>query len=256
MPDVQGEVDRRSFAINKVGINNLILPYKIQAKDGRVYTVTATVEGYSYLPEENRGTHMSRFIRIFNEFTDQLVNYKNINGLLNQLKEALETKKVFLGMRFLYFIEKLSPVSKLPSYLNYECFVEGESFGNKNRIIYGVDVSILSLCPASKAISKKNAHNQRGIVRLKVESRGNIDFEELIKLVEKHSSCELFGILKLEDEKYVTEKSYDNPKFVEDTVRDIAGEISEKGYEYWNVSCENLESIHTHNAFAEIEYGK
>ena len=255
IPDIQNEKDERCFYINKVGINNLMLPLKIQDNRGRVYTATATIEGYNSLSEEKRGTHMSRFIRIFNEFTDKIINLNNIKSLMRDISVALGADKTFVGIKFLYFIEKLSPISKLPSYLSYECFIECEQNKTKDIIVYGVNASILSLCPASKAISERNAHNQRGIVKLKVKARDDLDFEKLITLVEKHSSCELYGILKLEDEKYVTERSYDNPKFVEDTVRDIAGEVSKMGFEYWFVSCENLESIHTHNAYAEIEYG-
>ncbi len=241
------------IAINKVGITNLMLPMKIKY-GGKLNPVTAKVGAFVDLPKGERGTHMSRMIRILNQHSEKEIDTKQISKILSELKQQLNAKHSYLTMEFILFKIKEAPVTKHKGYIGYKCFVNADQ-NSILKINLGAEVLVTSLCPISKDISDYNAHNQRGLLKAEVLCNGGqIWFDNLIETVEKGGSCELFSVLKREDEKYVTEKAYDNPKIVEDIVREVAVLLKANEHiEEFKISCENFESIHTHNAFSEIQ---
>ncbi len=250
--DVQSQKDNRNIAIDKVGVRNVRYPiYLLDKAKKRQHTI-ANINMYVLLPSKFKGTHMSRFIEIPNENKD-CIDINKIEKIVSQMRQKLDAKKAYIELSFPYFIEKQAPISKISSLMSYDCTVEALGDGVNQKTIIGVSVPITSLCPCSKEISEYGAHNQRGAAAISVEINEMVWIEELIEIAEKSSSCEIYSLLKRPDEKYVTEKAYNNPVFVEDIARNIALELqNDTRIEHFSIAVENFESIHNHNAYAYI----
>jgi len=251
--DVQSSADTRQIAINKVGIKDIRHPVRIQDRSGGEQHTIANFNMYVNLPHNFKGTHMSRFVEILNNHEREL-SVKSFKDVLKEMTERLEAESGHIEMAFPYFVNKKAPVSGVESLMDYDVIFIGELTGGEPRLKVKVVVPVTSLCPCSKKISEYGAHNQRSHVTVTISTSEFVWIEDIIDLVEKEASCELFGLLKRPDEKYVTERAYDNPKFVEDMVRDVAVRLNQdsriSGY---IVESENFESIHNHSAYALIE---
>ena len=254
--DVQGSADSRCIAIDKVGIKDIRHPVRVgDRNEGEQHTV-ATFNMYVYLPHNFKGTHMSRFVQILNSH-EREISVGSFKEMLREMAERLESEAGHIEMRFPYFVNKRAPVTGVQSLLDYEVTFIGEIRNGRPVMYIKVVVPVTSLCPCSKEISEFGAHNQRSHVTVQVRNRGFMWIEEIIDLVEAQASCELFGLLKRPDEKYVTERAYNNPKFVEDMVRDVARVLNEDDrVGAYVVESENFESIHNHSAYALIERDK
>lgn len=252
MKDVQKQRDYRNIPIEKVGIKNLRYPITVLDRHNGSQPTVASINMYVDLPHHSKGTHMSRFVEMLHILRPQ--SLKSFSIILEQMKQYLNAASSHIEVTFPYFIEKRAPVSGSPGLMDYTCRIVGNSdIHGKVDLLVEVIVPISSVCPCSKEISENGAHNQRGEVRLSVRFKKFIWIEDLIALVERSASCEVYSVLKRVDEKYVTEKGYRNPKFVEDIVRDIACELKEDANITWfSVSAENFESIHHHSAYASI----
>ncbi len=257
IPDVQGSADLRQLPINKVGIKSIRHPVKVLDKSGGVQHTIAVFNMYVGLPHNFKGTHMSRFVEILNT-NNREVSVENFESMLRDMVVRLEAETGHVEMNFPYFINKQAPISKVKSLMDYDVSFVGEILaGGEYRQTTKVVVPVTSLCPCSKKISERGAHNQRSHVTITATTNDFIWIEELVEMAESQASCELFGLLKRPDEKYVTERAYDNPKFVEDLVRDVAGMLNaDKRIDAYVVESENFESIHNHSAYALIERDK
>ncbi len=256
MPDVQSSKDTRQIAIDKVGIKSIRHPVKVADKAGGVQHTVATFNMYVYLPHHFKGTHMSRFVEILNT-REREISVENFESMLRHMVERLEAESGHIEMTFPYFINKSAPVSGVQSMIDYEVTLIGEIDKGAYRHTTKVVVPVTSLCPCSKKISDYGAHNQRSHVTVTARTNGFLWIEDLVRKIEEQASCELFGLLKRPDEKYVTERAYDNPKFVEDIVRDVAAAMNaEPLIDAYIVEAENFESIHNHSAYALIERDK
>ncbi|MFI4954745.1 MAG: GTP cyclohydrolase FolE2 [Gammaproteobacteria bacterium] len=250
--DVQGRRDTRALTINKVGIKGIRHPLAITGADGIQHTI-ATCNLYVNLTADQKGTHMSRFVEILNDCAEPLTA-DSLLQLLNRTVEHLQAENGYIEFSFPYFINKSAPVSGVKSLLDYDVHLIAEFVSGKPNLILQVHVPVTSLCPCSKEISQYGAHNQRSQVSITLYQAHDLWIDEIIQIVEQNASCDLFGILKRPDEKYVTEKAYENPKFVEDMVRDIAAVLNaDPRVEHYQVTAENFESIHNHSAFAQID---
>jgi GTP cyclohydrolase I len=211
---------------------------------------------YVCLPHQFKGTHMSRFVEILEEH-EREITVETFQVMLREMVERLEAEEGHIEMAFPYFIEKKAPVSGVKSLLDYEVVFIGEIRKKKQSFTMKVVVPVTSLCPCSKKISERGAHNQRSHVTVTARTNDFVWIEEIVDIVEKQGSSELYGLLKRPDEKYVTERAYDNPKFVEDMVRDVAAVLNlDERIESYVVESENFESIHNHSAYALIEKSK
>jgi len=257
IPDVQSSTDSRQIAINKVGIKSIRHPVKVADKSGGVQHTVASFNMYVGLPHNFKGTHMSRFIEILNG-NEREISVENFEPMLRAMVERLEAETGHVEMSFPYFINKTAPVSGVQSLMDYEvCFIGSIREGGGYEFTMKVVVPVTSLCPCSKKISEYGAHNQRSHVTVTAVLNGHLWIEEMVQMVEAQASCEVFGLLKRPDEKWVTERAYDNPKFVEDMVRDVAGVLNREGrIDAYVVESENFESIHNHSAYALIERDK
>ena len=256
MPDVQNSADTRQIAINKVGIKSIRHPVRVADKSDGVQHTIANFNMYVYLPHNFKGTHMSRFIEILNT-REREISVENFEDMLRQMVERLEAESGYIEMSFPYFINKTAPISGVQSLLDYEVTFIGSIENGKFAHTTKVLVPVTSLCPCSKKISDYGAHNQRSHVTVSAKTNGFLWIEDLVRKVEDQASCELFGLLKRPDEKYVTERAYDNPKFVEDLVRDVAGMLNaDPRVAAYTLEAENFESIHNHSAYALIEFDK
>ncbi len=256
LPDIQSSSPKEKIPIDKVGIKNLKYPIKVLDKAKGLQSTIAELNLYVDLPSEFKGTHMSRFIEVLNEFKDE-IHVKNIKNILDRLKEKLNAKSAHIEVYFPYFIEKEAPISKASGLMEYQVFLKAALFKRKRDLVLGVKVPIMTLCPCSKSISEYGAHNQRGIATVAVRFKSFVWIEDLISIVEACASSPLYPILKRPDEKFVTEQAYDNPKFVEDVVREIAARLLELPEITWfYIEVENFESIHWHNAYACVEIKK
>jgi len=261
MKDVQSQKDLRNISIQKVGVKDVEIPLKIERKTGEktseLIVVHAKAKMSVGLGSEFRGTHMSRFMEILNAHNSESLLTSNIEHILADMKNKLDAQYAYLKFDFEYFIEKSAPVSKLKSLMSYDCAFEGELDENCNFKFYLIaKVPITTLCPCSKEISDYGAHNQRAIIKIKIgyDTNNHIWLEDLIAMAESCSSCQIYPLLKREDEKYVTECAYQNPKFVEDVIRDIVLKIKENPkINFYEVEVEAQESIHKHNAWAYIK---
>jgi GTP cyclohydrolase I len=256
MEDVQGSADTRQLAINRVGIKAIRHPVKVQDKSGSVQHTIAMFNMYVSLPHNFKGTHMSRFVEILNSH-EREISVENFPAMLAEMVERLEAASGHIEMSFPYFVNKTAPISGVQSLMDYDVTFIGDICCGTVSSTVKVAVPVTSLCPCSKKISERGAHNQRSHVTVSARLNDHMWLEEIISLVEEEASCELYGLLKRPDEKYVTERAYDNPKFVEDMVRDVAARLNaEKRIDAYVVESENFESIHNHSAYALIERDK
>ena len=254
--DVQATPDTRHLPIDKVGIKDIRHPVKVKDRSqGEQHTI-ANFAMYVELPHNFKGTHMSRFVEILNNH-DMEISVESFKHMLIEMSERLEARTGHIEMSFPYFINKAAPVSGVKSLMDYQVTFIGEINDKRHTMTIKVLVPVTSLCPCSKEISDRGAHNQRSHVTLTVRTNTFVWVEDLIDLVEKQASCELYGLLKRPDEKYVTERAYDNPKFVEDMVRDVAAMLNkDTRIDGYCVESENFESIHNHSAYAMIQRDK
>ncbi len=256
MADVQSEKDKRNIDIDKVGVQNVSYPVKVLDKNNKFQNTVASIDMYVNLPHGFRGTHMSRFIEILNDYRG-LINASNMDDILTRIKEKLNADSAHMEVSFIYFIEKEAPVSKLKSLMDYKCRFIG-SKSKENDFILEVEVPVMTLCPCSKEISEKNSHNQRSFVNVQLKwEKDLIWIEDIVSLVESCASAPVYSLLKRDDEKFITELAYDNPVFVEDIVRDISVLlINDKNIKWFRVESINHESIHNHNAIALKEWSR
>jgi GTP cyclohydrolase I len=254
--DIQGSADTRRLAIDKVGIKDIRHPVRVKDRSqGEQHTI-AHFNMYVELPHNFKGTHMSRFVEILNNHEPE-ISVESFKDMLVEMSQRLEAQTGHIEMSFPYFVNKKAPVSGVQSLMDYQVSFIGEIKQNERTMNIKVVVPVTSLCPCSKGISDYGAHNQRSHVTVTVRTKDFVWIEELIDLVEAEASCELYGLLKRPDEKYVTERAYDNPKFVEDMVRDVAARLNKDDrIEAYVVESENFESIHNHSAYAMIRKDK
>jgi GTP cyclohydrolase I len=256
IPDVQNTPDTRHLAIDKVGIKAIRHPVKVGDKNSGVQHTIATFNMYVHLPHNFKGTHMSRFVEILNGY-EREISVESFEHMLRQMVTRLEAESGHIEMSFPYFINKAAPVSGVQSLLDYEVTFIGEILKGEYRQTTKIVVPVTSLCPCSKKISDYGAHNQRSHVTITARTNAFVWIEDIVRMVEDQASCELYGLLKRPDEKFVTERAYDNPKFVEDMVRDIAAVLNKDDrIDAYVVESENFESIHNHSAYALIERDK
>ena len=254
MRDIQNEGDSRRIEIDKVGVKGLSYPIIVLDRANKLQHTVAQVNMFVNLPHNFRGTHMSRFVEILNRYRGQ-ITMKNMGPILRRMREVFQAESAHLEIDFPYFIEKEAPVSKVKSLMSYGCRFIGSLCRGEDYVLE-VRVPVNTLCPCSKEISRRGAHNQRGEVRLQVRFKEFVWIEDLVSLVEGAASSGLYSLLKREDEKWVTENAYDNPAFVEDVVRSVAEKLSRDQNIIWfAVEAENQESIHNHNAYAFLERG-
>jgi GTP cyclohydrolase I len=253
LKDTQNDPDHRQLPIDRVGIKGLRFPMRLRDKAGSEQHTVATIALTVDLPAALKGTHMSRFIEALHaEGTELHVNH--IHALLTSLTQRLHSECAHADFTFPFFREKKAPVSGKTGLLDYDVTLSATLLRGQFDFVSTSVVPVATLCPCSKAISDRGAHNQRGHVTFAVRTRTPIWIEDLIELVEQSASCELYSILKRPDEKAVTERAYDNPVFVEDLVRNVAERANRDSNIVWyRVEAENFESIHNHNAYAVIE---
>jgi GTP cyclohydrolase I len=255
LKDTQSEKDSRNLAITRAGISSLRYPVSIPRPDGgslhSIVTASLTVS----VPASQRGTHMSRFVEEMHD-AHKAIDAAGAISLAKKLRSRLHATEAHVTLSLPWFIGKRAPVSGREAFMDYEVTWEAVATGRRSRLLTTVRVPVGTLCPCSKAISDRGAHNQRGHATLTIETASPIWPDQLITLVEEAASCELFSLLKRPDEKFVTERAYDNPVFVEDLVREIGLRAARlRGVRAWRAEAENLESIHSHNAIAVIEAG-
>jgi GTP cyclohydrolase I len=272
MLDVQNSPDTRDIPLTKVGVKGLEYPVRVLDKVNKVQHTTARADLFADLPRHFKGTHMSRFVEIFHRHREDL-SMPRFLEMLEEITKELEAESAYGTLDFPYFLEKKAPVSGLPGIVSYHCRYQGRvdrtppapgspglpavagPASVRRHFTVSVQVPVSTVCPCSKAISDRGAHNQRGVVNVELELGPFFWIEDIIGLVEKSASSPVYSILKREDEKYITETAYDNPKFVEDLVRDVYIEIKALGdFKRFSIEAENFESIHNHSAYARAEY--
>lgn len=251
--DVQSQHDERQLPINKVGIRDIKHPVVFVSKSGEQQQTTGIFSMYVNLPHDQKGTHMSRFVELLNQ--DRiLLSANNFSSLLTTMTDKLDAEHGYIETTFDVFIEKSAPVSGAKSLMDYTISYVGETKNDIAEAHVKILVPVTSLCPCSKKVADYGAHNQRSHITVTVPLQSDLACEDIIKMVESESSSELYGILKRTDEKYITEHAYDNPKFVEDLIRDIAHQLKQTfALEKFRVEAENFESIHNHSAYAVID---
>jgi len=253
--DVHARADTRSLPINRVGIKEISHPVRVRDRAAGEQHTIATFNMYVSLPHDFKGTHMSRFVEILHG--EREISVESFRGMLRTMTTRLEADTGHIEMSFPFFVMKRAPVSGVESLMDYRATLIGEHRHGRTEMWLRVVVPVTSLCPCSKRISAHGAHNQRSHITITARLRGHVWLEELIELAEREASCELYGILKRPDEKYVTERAYENPKFVEDLVRDVAVRLNDDArIAAYTVEAENFESIHNHSAYARIERDK
>jgi GTP cyclohydrolase I len=253
--DVQARLDTRELPINRVGIKDISHPVRVKDRSAGEQHTIASFNMYVSLPHNFKGTHMSRFVEILHG--EREISVESFRGMLRTMSERLEADIGHIEMSFPFFVMKRAPISAVESLMDYRASLIGEHRHGHTEMWVRVAVPVTSLCPCSKNISDYGAHNQRSHVTITAKLRSHMWIEELIEIAESEASCELYGILKRPDEKYVTERAYDNPKFVEDMVRDVATRLNlDPRVAAYVVESENFESIHNHSAYARIERDK
>jgi GTP cyclohydrolase I len=253
--DVQSRRDERNLRIDKVGVRGLRFPIRIRDKAHMHQDTVAMIGMFVDLPKEFKGTHMSRFIEVLNAHGN-VVHVENIPEILRAMQDRLDSQTAHLEMDFPFFLEKTAPVTGQAGLMDYQARFEAKACGREIDFVLEVRVGVTTLCPCSKAISEAGAHNQRGLVTVRLRSDETVWIEDVIGLAESSASSELYSLLKRPDEKEVTERAYENPVFVEDLVRNVALQLNDHPHVTWyRVEAENFESIHNHNAYACIEKG-
>lgn len=260
MEDVQSQTDHRNLDINKVGVRDLRYPIQIRSRDHELQHTIATLSMSVHLSQKFKGTHMSRFLEVLNTHKNAMT-VDVVHDILNELCERLESQTAYVEMRFPFFIHKTAPVSHAQSLLDCEGYFSAHTHHNTQDHVIGIIVPVKSLCPCSKAISDYGAHNQRSNITIEVRpskqssTKHHITFEDLVDVAEASASAPLYPLLKRPDERHVTMQAYENPVFVEDIVRNVAHRLkSDDRIGWFKVMSVNQESIHNHNAFAEIEW--
>lgn len=259
MKDVQNSQDNRNVDIQKVGIKHVELPLVVQRKNATDKVVYANARVCVSLPRDYKGTHMSRFVEVLNEWRTKKLLGVDIRGCLEEVIKRLDAQSGELEFDFKYFVNKQAPVSNLSAPMCYDCSFEGRIDNGDYKFILGVKVPVTTLCPCSKEISEYGAHNQRAIISVKIsyDENEHIWLEDLIELIESCASCPVHPLLKRQDEKYVTEKAWENPKFVEDVLRDVVVKLRNHPIvDEFEVDCEAFESIHNHSAWAYQQESK
>lgn len=256
MPDVQSSSDLRRVAIDQVGVKDVTYPIRLRQRDGGEQTTVASINMYVSLPHYKKGTHMSRFLEVLNQQTSEALTPDRIPTIARAICSRLDAEEAHFGAEFTYFMRKAAPVTGNPGLMDYRVRFECEANG-ADDFVMSVAAPATSLCPCSKEISEYGAHNQRCRIEAKVRFKGMLWIEDLVGLLEGAASCPVFAVLKRPDEKWVTERAFENPKFVEDIVRDLAlGLEKERRITWYSINSENYESIHNHNAFAQITRDK
>lgn len=251
IPDIQNQPDNRKLTIDKVGVKGIRYPIMVEDKAKGTQHSVADLNIYVELPHHRRGTHMSRFIEILNRYHTEAFIGK-LEAFLMELRSTMKAEAAYVDIKFPYFVTKKAPISRISSLLSYDCSFNA-SYKDEFKLWIGVSVPVTTLCPCSKEISEFGAHNQRSQITIQVCYNEFVWLEELIALAESHASCEIYSLLKRPDEKFVTEKAYQNPKFVEDIVREITQELKKDSrITAFYVESENYESIHNHSAYAMI----
>ena len=258
MKDVQNSRDRRKIPINKVGIKDLHYPVTVLDRQNKSQDTTATINMYVNLPHHFKGTHMSRFVEVLNDHHGR-ISVEKIEDILREMQRRFKCESVHLEMKFPYFIEKEAPTSGATGLVDYECafFASLCPVKGKRKPMFDLcieaAVPVTMLCPCSKEISERGAHNQRSTITIKVRSHSLVWLEEIIEMAENAASSPVYALLKRSDEKTVTEGAYDNPRFAEDAVREVAKKLKkDKRVSWFQVESENQESIHNHSAYAMV----
>jgi len=256
MPDVQSAIDDRNVAIDRVGVKDVVYPMTLATRDGSSQSTVASINMYVALPKEKKGTHMSRFLEVLNEHGCRAFSPSDIPVITRKIKDRLNAQEAHFAASFTYFIEKSAPVSGQRGLMNYEVTFECTANAHEDFVM-SVAAPATSLCPCSKEISDYGAHNQRCRIEAAVRTNGIMWIEDLVEHLEGSASHPVYAVLKRPDEKFVTEKAFENPKFVEDIIRDLAIKLNddERVVQY-AISSENYESIHSHNAYAELARDK
>ncbi len=254
--DKQSETDHRQIPINRVGVKGVRHPIRVRDKEHETQETVALIDMSVDLPHHFKGTHMSRFLEALNAHGRE-IHVRSIPSILEDLRQRLKADCAHINMEFPYFLEKRAPVSGAMGLMDYAVRFEAASEGGRMDFVCTVIVPVTTLCPCSKAISDRGAHNQRGYVTVSVRFGARpVWIEDLIRMVEDSASCEVFSLLKRPDEKFVTEQAFDNPVFVEDLVRNVAVRLDRHpDISWYRVEAENIESIHNHSAFAIVERG-
>ncbi len=257
LPDIQSIADGRRIAINRVGVKGMLHPVRVRTAAGLEQPTVAQVDMYVGLPAHVKGTHMSRFLEVL-QSDGSAVDYPAFRNLVSVMVQRLDADSGYVEMRFPYFISKKAPVTGVESLMDYQVTLRAEVSPAKPYChTLQVLVPVTSLCPCSKQISDYGAHNQRSHITIAARLAAAMPVEALVDIAEEEASCQLWGLLKRPDEKFVTERAYDNPKFVEDLVRDIALRLDDEDrVRAYLVESENFESIHNHSAYARVERDK
>lgn len=258
IPDVQASADSRRVAIDRVGVKDVVYPIQLATRHNGPQTTVSKINMYVALPHHQKGTHMSRFLEVLNDQGGRALSPEDIPALTGAIRDRLGAEEAHFEASFTYFIEKRAPVTGAPGLMNYEVVFECTVGPAGVDMVMRVAAPATSLCPCSKEISVYGAHNQRCRVEAAIRTNGRMLWiEELVELLERAASHPVYAVLKRPDEKFVTEKAFENPKFVEDIIRDLAVGLESDGRIAWyRISSENFESIHSHNAYAEIERDK
>lgn len=252
MPDVQASRDERQIAIDKVGVKDVTYPLTLKTREGGTQATVATINMYVSLPHHQKGTHMSRFLEVLNEKSENGLSPEGFMDIAREIKERLNAADAHLEASFTYFVKKLAPVTKTPGLMDYQVRFEAVANGDEDFVME-VRAPATSLCPCSKEISEYGAHNQRCEITAQVRTTESMWIEDLAEILERSASAEVYATLKRPDEKHVTEVAYENPKFVEDIVRDLAIALDDEERIVWySIESENFESIHNHSAYAQI----
>ena len=252
LADVQAHPDTRRVPISRVGVQNIRFPISVRDRRKTAQHTVANIDMSVDLPHQFKGTHMSRFMEILNSY-DGEISVEALPAILRTMRERLHAETAHLCISFPYFVEKEAPVTGAAGLLSYDCAFDASS-GAGDDFILTVKIPVTTLCPCSREISARGAHNQRSIVTVKARFTGELWIEDIVALVDRSASCELYPVLKRADEKWVTEQAYDNPRFVEDLVREVTLRLREMQQVTWfGVHVVNFESIHEHDAYAQVE---
>ncbi len=251
--DMQSQRDHRELRIDKVGVRDLRFPIQVRDKANSIQNTVATIGMFVDLPKEFKGTHMSRFVEALNEHGN-VIHVENLRDILRSLQKRLHSATSHLEIEFPYFMSKRSPVSRKRSLMDYVARFDAAACGGEIDFVLTVKAHVTTLCPCSKAIAKYGAHNQRGLVTVALRFKRIVWIEDVVAMIEDSASSELYALLKRQDEKFVTERAYENPVFVEDLVRNVALKLNAHPRVTWyRVEAENFESIHNHSAYACIQ---
>src|SRR5437660_5249112 len=252
--DVHSELDGRKLALDRAGVKGLRYPICVLDRANGLQHTVAEIDMSVSLPHRRRGAHMSRFVELLNRHRGE-IDIRRFRALCSELRRDHDASAAHVTVRFPYFIEKRAPVTGAKGLVDYACTFGASVRADRTELWVGVEVPVTSLCPCSKAISRRGAHNQRSIVRVKVWFAKFFWLEDLIALIEDSASCDLYALLKRPDEKWVTERAYERPRFVEDLVREVGTRLKrERSFARWEAEAESLESIHAHSAYARLSY--